>query len=128
MLKRSIPDRFELQVRQHPGRLAVQTDEGSLSYHELNRAANRVSHAILAQTGKSDEPVALLFKQGVSLIVAGLGVLKAGKVYVPVDHSMPPAKATHILNDFEPRLILTDKHNLALARELASWFREGPQR
>ena len=119
-VERSIPDRFEQQVRQYPDRLAVETDQGSLSYHELNRAANRVSHAILAQAYKSDEPVALLFKQGVSLIVAGLGVLKAGKAYVPLDYSMPPAKATHILNDFEPRLILTDKHNFALARELAS--------
>ena len=119
-VERSIPDRFELQVRRYPDRLAVETDQGSLSYQELNRCANRVSHAILAQACKSDEPVALLFKQGVSLIVAGLGVLKAGKAYVPLDYSMPPAKATHILNDFEPRLILTDKHNFALARELAS--------
>ena len=78
-VERSIPDRFELQVRRYPDRLAVETDQGSLSYQELNRCANRVSHAILAQACKSDEPVALLFKQGVSLIVAGLGVLKAGK-------------------------------------------------
>jgi amino acid adenylation domain-containing protein len=118
--ERSIPDRFEQQVRRYPTRLAIQADNERLTYEELNGRANRVAHAILARAGKSDEPVALLFKQGVSLIVAGLGVLKAGKAYVPVDYSMPPAKASHILNDFEPRLILTDKHNLTLARELAS--------
>jgi amino acid adenylation domain-containing protein len=123
-IERSIPDRFERQVRQHPGRLAVNIDGSSLTYHELNQAANRVSHAILAQDCNSDEPVALLFKQGVSLIVASLGVLKAGKAYVPVDYSIPPAKVTHILNDFEPRLILADKHNLSLAHKLASGSRE----
>jgi amino acid adenylation domain-containing protein len=119
-IERSIPDRFELQVQQHPDRLAVQSDEARLSYQELNRAVNRVSHAILAQDCNGDEPVALLFKQGISLIVASLGVLKAGKAYVPVDYAMPPVKASHILDDFAPRLILTDKHNLTLARELAS--------
>jgi amino acid adenylation domain-containing protein len=119
-IERSIPDRFERQVRQYPLRLAVKDRGKSLTYDELNRAANRVAHAILAQDCKSDEPVALLFKQGMSLVAASLGVLKAGKAYVPVDHSLPLTKATRILRDFAPRLILTDEHKFSLARELAS--------
>jgi len=79
-----------------------------------------VAHAILAHHANSDIPVALLFKQGASLIAASLGVLKAGQAYVPLDCSLPVAKASRILEDFEPRLLLTDQHNLSLAVELGA--------
>ncbi|HXV80925.1 MAG TPA: AMP-binding protein [Candidatus Binatia bacterium] len=117
---RSIPDCFEHQVKQHPNRLAVKFGSEPLIYEELNRRANRVAHAILAHRTDNDAPVALLFKQGSSIVSASLGVLKAGKVYVPLDYSLPVAKASRILEDFEPRLLLTDEQNLSLASELAT--------
>jgi amino acid adenylation domain-containing protein len=49
-----------------------------------------------------------------------LGVLKAGKVYVPLDCTLPVAKICRILADFEPALILTDQHNVSLAVALVA--------
>jgi non-ribosomal peptide synthetase component E (peptide arylation enzyme) len=43
----------------HPDRLAVKTNNYTLTYDELNKAANRVACAILAQPGNVEEPVAL---------------------------------------------------------------------
>ncbi len=116
----SIADRFEQKVRQYPMRLAVKAGDEHLTYEELNRRANRVAHAILAHHAISDAPVALLFKQGASHITASLGVLKAGKAYVPLDCSLPVAKISRILTDFEPLLLLADQHNLSLAVELGA--------
>lgn len=116
----SIPDLFEQKVKQYPDRLAIKFRSDRLTYQELNRRANRVAHAILARHGDNDAPVALLFKQGSSVISASLGVLKAGKIYVPLDYSLPVVKASRILKDFEPRLLLTDEQNLSLAFELAA--------
>jgi amino acid adenylation domain-containing protein len=117
---RSIPERFEQQVSRYPTRLAIKAGDELLTYEELSRRANRVAHAILAHHDMSDVPVALLLKQGASNIIASLGVLKTGKAYVPLDHSLPVAKASRILEDFEPRLLLTDQYNLSLAFELAA--------
>ena len=50
----SLADRFEKVVRLVPDRLAVESEDGSLTYRELNEAANRVGHAIVALQGDVD--------------------------------------------------------------------------
>ena len=88
-IERSIVERFERQVLQHPTRLAVKAEISTLTYEELNAAANRIARAVLERTGEGAEPIALLFDHGPSAICALLGVLKAGKFYVSIDPSYP---------------------------------------
>jgi amino acid adenylation domain-containing protein len=119
-IEQSITARFEEQVRRHSHRLAIKTKSQGLTYQQLNAASNRVAHSILARSGNTDKPVALLFKQGASMIVASLGVLKAGKPYVPVDISLPHGKAAQILQDLQASLILTDNDHISLALQLVA--------
>jgi amino acid adenylation domain-containing protein len=118
-IEQSITDRFEEQVRLHSCRLAIKTKSQTLTYQQLNAASNRVAHSILARLGDTDRPVAMLFKQGASMIVASLGVLKAGKSYAPVDILLPHGKAVQILQDLQASLILTDNDHISLAHQLA---------
>jgi len=118
-IEQSITDRFKEQVRRYSRRLAIKTKSQSLTYQQLNAASNRVAHSILARLGDTDRPVALLFKQGASMIIASLGVLKAGKSYAPVDILLPHSKAVQILQDLQASLILTDSDHISLAHQLA---------
>src|SRR6266496_2461808 len=88
----SIPARFEKIVARYPDNPAVVTASQSLSYAELNRWANRVAHAIIDQRGVGSEPIGLLFETKLALIVAMLGVLKAGKFLVLLDPATPQAR------------------------------------
>src|SRR5215469_12503649 len=115
--EQTISSRFEAQARRYPSRLAVKTKSQKLSYDALNRLSNRAAHAILA-SNRGGAPVVLLFKQGAPLIAASLGALKAGKAYVPLDVSLPHAKAAQILEHLQPGQIITDKDHLSLAEEL----------
>jgi hypothetical protein len=49
----------------------------------LNRASNRAARLILANQSAKQEPVALLFENGVQVITVIFAVLKAGKLFVP---------------------------------------------
>ena len=118
-IEQSIPDRFEQQVRRYPHRLAVKTKTHKLTYDELDRAANRVAHDVLAQRGDGEEPIGLLFEHGGPVITAILGVLKAGKFYVPLDPSLPRARNIQILEDSQASLVLTNTRNRWAARDLA---------
>ncbi|MCZ6769827.1 MAG: amino acid adenylation domain-containing protein [Acidobacteria bacterium] len=118
-LERSIPDHFEEIVSRFSDKLAVKTQSQRLTYDELNSAANRVAHAILAQRGMGSEPVALLFEHGALILVAILGTIKAGKIYVPLDPSSPLARNSDILTDTGASLILTNTAHLSSADELA---------
>lgn len=120
-IEQSVAARMELQVTRTPERLAVQDSRQSLTYAELNRAANRVAHAILThrEVGVS-EPIAVMTGQDAGAVVAILGVLKAGKFYVPLDLSLPDARLETILQDSGAALIVTSAANRTRAQGLVT--------
>ncbi len=117
-LEQSIPDRFEKQVERDPSHLAIQTRTQTLTYEQLNRAANVVAREILERRGKGQEPIALLLENDAPMIGAILGVLKAGKIYVPLDPSLPAGRLTYILQDSQAALLISNARNRELAASL----------
>ena len=115
----SIPERFERIVRMYPDRLAVKSAHQELTYAELNNWANQIAHALLAYSDKQEEPIALLLETDAPAIAAILGILKAGKMYVPMDSTLPHARLAYILEDSQAGLLITNSTNVGLARELA---------
>ena len=118
-IEQSIAERFEKQAAAHPDRIAIRSGGRSMTYAELNAAANRLGRAILHAAGEADR-VVLLFEQGGPVIVAVLAVLKAGKTYVPLDPGYPAARLAELVEDSEAGLILTDDAHLEGAKRLAS--------
>ncbi len=113
-VEQSIPVRFEKIVAKCANRVAVKTMECTLTYAELNRAANRVAQTILSQRGEGEEPIALLVEQGITAVIMLLGVLKAGKFYVPLNPSYPRARLVDVVRDVEPALILSSSLHFSL--------------
>jgi amino acid adenylation domain-containing protein len=117
-IEQSLVSRFEQQVRKQPNRLAVKTKTQQLTYEELNQAANRTAEDILAQRGAGQEPIALLLPKGAPLVVAILGTLKAGKICMPMDPTLPQARLSYMLEDAQANLIVTNRDYLAMAKTL----------
>src|SRR5262249_1450719 len=67
-----------------------------------------------------DEPVGLLLGHRAAMIAAILGVLKAGKVYVPLDLRLPPARLKQVLDESGASLVVCEDDYQELARGLAS--------
>ena len=84
-----IADLFLKIVRRDPGHLAVQDADGSLSYAELDLAANQIAAAIRARTGTKPTRVCVLGRQDRFAIAGILGVLKAGQCFVPLPAGYP---------------------------------------
>jgi amino acid adenylation domain-containing protein len=118
-IEQSIAERFEKQAAAHPGRVAIRSAGLTMTYAELNAAANRLGRAVLRDGGEADR-VVLLFEQGGPVLVGVLAVLKAGKTYVPLDPESPPARLAELLEDAQAGLILTNSRHRALAEQLAS--------
>lgn len=62
--EQSIPQRFEKIAGAFPDRIAVKSLGQALTYDALNKAANRIAHAILAVRGDIQEPIFLLLNKG----------------------------------------------------------------
>jgi len=98
---------FEEQVTRTPDALAVVSDEACLSYTELNQRANRVAHYLQNLGLPPEFRAGVLFERSADLVVALLGVLKAGGACVPLDPAYPPDRLRLMLEDSHASVVLT---------------------
>ena len=114
-----IPARFEKLAAQHSHRAAVKTSDQTLTYRDLNQAANRLAHTIIERRGTAPETVALLMQHGPPLFVAIMGALKAGKICLVLDPSFPKKRSAFLLQDSRAGLLIADGENFTAAEPFA---------
>ncbi len=90
---------FERWAARSPEAPAVSGAGRSLSYGELNRAANRLAHLLLRQSLGLEGVVGTLFPRVPESVVAALAVLKAGGAYLPLDPAYPDDRLLFTLAD-----------------------------
>ncbi|MCD5997561.1 amino acid adenylation domain-containing protein, partial [Pseudomonas sp. CDFA 602] len=83
-----------------------------LSYAELDARANQLAHWLQGQGVAPDVPVAVSAERSVELVVALLGVIKAGGAYLPLDPDHPRDRLQGMLADSGSPLLLTQTHLL----------------
>ena len=98
---------FAEQVRRAPEAGALTCGGRTLSYRELDEAANRLAHRLAALGAGPGETVALLFGRCAEGIVAQLAVLKTGAAYVPIDPAHSSARMEFVLGDAAPVAAVT---------------------
>ncbi|HEX9060582.1 MAG TPA: non-ribosomal peptide synthetase [Clostridia bacterium] len=118
-LDSSVVELFERKVERYGNNIAVKCCNTFLTYNELNQKANQTALAILNSRENSAGNVAMLFEHGIDSIVAMLGILKAGKIIIPLDNSYPEERLKYILEDSGAGLILTNTFNFNLAKKIA---------
>ncbi len=100
---------FEQQVLQSPTAPAVILAEKTLSYQELNEKANALAHYLTQKVGLGqEEVVAVMLERSEWGIVALLGILKAGGVYLPIELSYPQSRVEFMLRDSQCKIVLSD--------------------
>ncbi|HEV7472548.1 MAG TPA: amino acid adenylation domain-containing protein, partial [Pyrinomonadaceae bacterium] len=101
-------DLFELQVQQSPAAAALIFQDQVTTYAELNARANRLAHHLRNQYHAGAEtPIGIRLDRSDLMIVAVLGVLKAGAYFVPIDPNFPLERVDYILEDTNLTLLLT---------------------
>lgn len=98
---------FEEQVEKTPNAIAVQFEEQSLTYSQLDRRANRLARHLHEKGVRPDQLVAIAIERSIDLLVAVLGVLKAGGAYIPLDTTNPAERLEHVLADAQPQILIT---------------------
>src|SRR5262249_38992376 len=103
----SIPVLFADQVARAPQAVAISCGDRSITYRELDEAANRLAHLLVGHGAGPGQCVALLFSRSLEAIVAILGVLKTGAAYLPIDPALPANRIGFMLCDGAPAASVT---------------------
>jgi amino acid adenylation domain-containing protein len=98
---------FEQQVARTPDAMAVTFEGERLSYAELNGKANQLAHHLRSLGAGPGSLVGVWMERGADMIVAVLGVLKAGAAYVPLDPAFPKDRIDYMMEDAALRVVVT---------------------
>uniref|UniRef100_A0ACD5GVY6 Non-ribosomal peptide synthetase n=1 Tax=Desertifilum tharense IPPAS B-1220 TaxID=1781255 RepID=A0ACD5GVY6_9CYAN len=98
---------FEAQVERTPDAIAVAFQNQHLTYRELNQRANQLAHYLQKQGVQPEVRVGICIERSLSMIIALLGVLKAGVLTFPSTRTYPADRLAFMLSDSQVPLLLT---------------------
>ena len=100
-------DAFEQQVKKHPDAIAVADINSTLTYAQLDAAANTMAARLQARHLGLNDTIAIQMPRSKAYIVAVLGILKAGATFLPIDMEYPQSRKDYILRDAQAKLLIT---------------------
>lgn len=109
---------LEQSAQRSPEKIALVFDERRLSYAALESQANRLANALIAGGVQRGERVVLFLPNSVELVVGIFAVLKAGAVFVVVNHTTKQDKLDYILNNCQAAAMVTWQAREGMARAL----------
>ncbi len=103
---------FQEQARRTPNSIAVAFDNETLTYSKLNQKSDQLARHLVSLGVNSNELVAILLDRSINMMVALLGVLKAGGAYLPLDPEFPYERLEFMLEDAQVKTLLTQTNFL----------------
>lgn len=104
---RRVHQAIEESAQRRRQQAALVFRDRTLTYQELNDRADQVARQLQAWGISPDTPVAIAIGRSLEMVVAILGVLKAGGAYLPLDPAFPKDRTDFMLADGGARAILT---------------------
>jgi len=104
---RLVHELFELQVERRPEAIAVVCEGEEITYAELNRRAEETARCLQRAGVGPETLVGVSLERSIEMVVALLGVLKAGGAFVSFDLAYPKERLKFLLADTGVRLLLT---------------------
>jgi tyrocidine synthetase-3 len=105
--EKSLKEIFENQVIQNYKNIAVEFENQTITYQELNERANQLAHFLKTKYNTEHCVIALSFNPSTELIITILGILKCGYSYLPIDPDTPVERINYILKDSGANYLIT---------------------
>lgn len=116
----TVLDLFAEQVALAPEHSAIVTSEVEITYGDLDDKSTRLAQFLVSEFGvKGGDVIGVLSPRSELWVIALLGILKAGAVYLPLDPEYPEERLQFMMTDAEPRVLLIHSEYLSLVTELA---------
>jgi aspartate racemase len=110
---KNIGQLFEIQVSKTPENIAITFGDEQLIYHELNQRANQLARYLQSLGVGPEILVGIYMERSIEMVVATLGIVKAGGAYMPLDTEYPTERLAFMLSDGHVSVVISDTDNLS---------------
>lgn len=111
---------FEAQAERTPNATAAIFGDETITFDELNRRANQLSHHLRSLGVGSETLVGICLNRSLEMMVGLLGILKAGGAYVPLDPDFPLERLAYMVADADLQVLVTAESLVARLPERAA--------
>src|SRR5690349_4271414 len=112
MKHQSVHSFFSQIASELPGNIAIAAGPRQVSYRELEERSNSLANFLLANGASAGGPVAVLTDDRVEILIAVLGILKAGCVFAPLDPNIPDKRLEAMISLLGPEWFITESQFL----------------
>lgn len=103
-------DIFENNLSTNKDNIAVECEDKSLTYLELNKKANYISLELSKKGVCKGSIVGIIAHSSINTMAAVLGVLKAGGIYLPLDPNIPVGRLSYIISDSNMAALIVENY------------------
>jgi amino acid adenylation domain-containing protein len=107
--EQNIPQHFENQVARTPTRIALVCNGEHLTFEELNVRSNRLAHYLRDLGVGRESLVGVCLGRSINVVVALMGIFKAGGAYLPLDPTYPSERLSFMLEDSKASHLITNR-------------------
>ncbi|RCX14282.1 polyketide synthase PksJ [Anaerobacterium chartisolvens] len=100
---------FDMQAERSPEALAVISRDGSMTYRELSSRSNKLANYLIESGAGRETVVGVYMDRTPQMLVALLGIHKAGAAYLPMDPIFPSERIAYMLEDAQTGIVLTQE-------------------
>ncbi len=120
-----IHDYLARNARQRPDKVALVTARERLTYRQLDRRARSFSAQLQQRGVIRQDRVAVLADNGAATVIAFFAALKAGAVAVILSSLLKARKLAYILEECQPRVLVTQLSRKAVVRAAGRLLNDG---
>lgn len=97
---------FLQQARRSPDATAINAQDATCSYGQLEQISQGIAAFLLENGAKGSDRVVIVSSRCAGLVYAMLGALRAGLTFTIADAAYPPARIGQIIRTLEPAFVL----------------------
>src|SRR5215813_1013566 len=105
----TVPHLTAAQATIWPDAIAAVHGKAMLTYKELDQRADRLASFLQSVGVGPDVVVAIHLNRSLAMLVAALGVMRAGGAYLPLDPSYPTERLTFMLTSAQAPVLVTSE-------------------
>jgi long-chain acyl-CoA synthetase len=103
-----ISELVDRHSKRYPAKAVVITDEGKLTYAELEQAVACIAHSLSERRLRGGDRIAILWPNSIELVVLMLGAFRAGLVAVPINPRLKASEIAYVLEHSGARLCYSE--------------------